>query len=728
MTTTVQPNKNTKSILARILATENIFVIHDKNASTASFDMRKRVLRLPVFKNMTDELYDMLVGHEVAHALYTPYTERDEECIKTHGVLSDVYDIAGGDVPTAKVVHGYMNIIEDARIERLIKEKFGGLRRDFHVGYSDLHKNRDFFGLKSCDISTLSFIDRINLHFKIGSIETIPFSDEERIFVDMVENTRTFSEVVDVTRKIWEYAKEKKKQSSDSVSVNLTPVYGKDGDSIQANGDSKNLDSDSISSEMGGEKWSDKSLMPDQAKTQKNFDESLKSMRNNSKYGEVQNYSLPSVKMENCIVPYTKVLEVFSPFVNSNSSQYAECEKEGNEFIANSNRVVNILVQEFMAKKAAKDHARSQTHRTGCIDSVRMMNYKFSDDIFRRMKIVPKGKSHGLVFFMDFSGSMSPILGDTIRQMIQIVLFCRRVNIPYEVYAFTTKNPSGYEIDSHSFDEKEYENCTDKIWKKNEVPFEAMTNPMCPFYLMNIFSSKMNKNEFNMAIRNIFAVVSYYSKRGYTLAIPSMMHLSSTPLVECINAAIDIVPKFKSDNKIDIVNTIFMTDGESTGSAFYGGDDCWIYVKGQSFKYDRKMSRECNMVKIFREVTGSKVVNFFLSETKSSIAQYIDARYIQPVNNDSKCNHPEDNKQSFADDQKRSYEREGFAVGNRNRHGYDDFYILRANQAIEDVDLDELLSSKKTNGSIRKVFNDTLTKQISSRIMLNRFISLIAKD
>ena len=64
-------NKETKSMLAKLLASENITVEHGKY-NTASFDVKNRVLRLPIWKEMSGNLYDLLVLHEVGHALFTP--------------------------------------------------------------------------------------------------------------------------------------------------------------------------------------------------------------------------------------------------------------------------------------------------------------------------------------------------------------------------------------------------------------------------------------------------------------------------------------------------------------------------------------------------------------------------------------------------------------------------------------------------------------------------------
>ena len=100
-------NIDAKDRFARILATENIHVQHSVSASTASFNTQTRHLTLPKWREMTGQLYDMLVAHEVGHALYTPAD------------IDSIYDIAERHGVDWGVVKDYVNIIEDARIERL---------------------------------------------------------------------------------------------------------------------------------------------------------------------------------------------------------------------------------------------------------------------------------------------------------------------------------------------------------------------------------------------------------------------------------------------------------------------------------------------------------------------------------------------------------------------------------------------------------------------------------
>ena len=180
-----QTNIEIKGSLARLLATENLVVEH-KQVPTASFDVAKRVLTLPMWTKASDIVYNMLVGHEVGHALYTP---NDEEVFKN-----------------APCPLGYINVTEDARIEKLMKRKYPGISKDFHGGYSELHED-DFFSVEDTDVNELTLIDRINLHFKIGAYAMMPFSPAETPLRDAVGRSETFQEAIDAAEAIYKFMK-----------------------------------------------------------------------------------------------------------------------------------------------------------------------------------------------------------------------------------------------------------------------------------------------------------------------------------------------------------------------------------------------------------------------------------------------------------------------------------------------------------------------------------------
>ena len=184
------------NLSARLLATENISVVR-ANTVTASFDIKSRVLTLPMWNDMTPEIEDMLVGHEVGHALYTGEKYMDP-------IIEN---------PKMK---SYLNVLEDVRIEKLIKRKYPGLRKRMSDGYKQLNE-RDFFGVKKvASMEALILIDKINLYYKAGYACGVTFSPEEKMFVVRAERTETIEDVIQLAKEVYEFSKqqieERKKQ------------------------------------------------------------------------------------------------------------------------------------------------------------------------------------------------------------------------------------------------------------------------------------------------------------------------------------------------------------------------------------------------------------------------------------------------------------------------------------------------------------------------------------
>jgi hypothetical protein len=177
-----------KSQLAKLLATEDIMVEH-KQCETAQFNVQTRVLTLPLWEKASNDVYDMLVGHEVGHALYTP----------------DDWSWEG------KIPQQFVNVVEDARIEKLMKRRYLGIAKSFYRGYSELH-DKDFFEVEDEDLSTFNLADRANLYFKIGSFLPISFSDVEKEIIDLIQNAETFTETIAAAETLYHFCKQELQQ------------------------------------------------------------------------------------------------------------------------------------------------------------------------------------------------------------------------------------------------------------------------------------------------------------------------------------------------------------------------------------------------------------------------------------------------------------------------------------------------------------------------------------
>ena len=198
---TMTNKKNQKDQLAKLMATENLTIVH-KKVPTAYFDMKNRILCCPIFKeDLSSELYDLFMGHEVGHALNTPYEG-------VHSALTK-----------NRTLKGYLNVVEDVRIERKIRETYPGLRKSFYKAYNELME-MDFFGINSKDLNNdISLIDKINLITKVGSRVNIALSKEEQEFLDWSMRCETWDEVEECATAIYEWSKENETRTKEDESL-----------------------------------------------------------------------------------------------------------------------------------------------------------------------------------------------------------------------------------------------------------------------------------------------------------------------------------------------------------------------------------------------------------------------------------------------------------------------------------------------------------------------------
>ena len=138
-------------------------MVEHRRVETAQFNVHTRVLTLPMWERASNDVYDLLVAHEVGHALYTP----DED-------WRDKVNIPGQ----------FVNIVEDVRIEKLIKRRYAGLPKTFFRGYKELTDD-DFFGIADEDVNAMNLADRVNLFFKVGNFVSVEFTDDEQEIVDL---------------------------------------------------------------------------------------------------------------------------------------------------------------------------------------------------------------------------------------------------------------------------------------------------------------------------------------------------------------------------------------------------------------------------------------------------------------------------------------------------------------------------------------------------------------
>jgi hypothetical protein len=741
------------------MSTENITVVRDPASPTATFNTKTRVLTLPVYKTeMSKSVADGLIGHEVGHALFTP---SDEATIR--GAMDSI------DPNNPAVVHDYLNVIEDARIERMMKTKFPGLRRTFVEMYGEMTE-KDFFQVADKNIDELPLVDRLNLHFKAGinGHMVVPFSSEEEIFVKMLEATRSFDDVVNAARELYDYVTQPKQDQQQSENGNGGAGNGNDqGSDGDASGDDQQAGDQGSGDASGsnGAGQQDQTATPTMASENgsNTMDQSGSADDNSTQDGAVANgagmgqnrqnapapttnnamsnniakqrdtsakkipfFRMPTVNLDKVIVDVERIHRDINKRRKELASQGMtgpkfDAAKHMAKFTNNSRDYVQTLVREFERKMAADEQRRTFVSRTGSLDMSRVHTYRFNDDLFLKSSWVADGKNHGMVMFVDWSGSMQRTLENTMYQVMNLILFCNALRIPFEVYAFTTATPNFNSDEEEQDYYASHAKTNACVCKEYDIEYKEVTNyngqkvkaaqveygdyAVCaPFSLLNLCSSRLSKKAMREALENLMFLAKCSSYA------PGYMGLGGTPLDECIIAAIPVVNEFRESSKAQIVNTILLTDGQGGSMPFRGaGWNDVVTVRaasGHTYTSEPNQDSTSFLRNIFRSETHSSLTGFYLVEPPYISGLLYD--YF-PSDKDRRAAEQSFSSQKYA------------VVSDIKRFGYDNYFLL-------DSTTKSASNKDVVAGSAEESFMATAASKKSTRAVLSKFTDTIAKD
>jgi len=716
---------------AKLLATENITVVRSR-VRTASFDIVSRVLTLPNWKDMTPEIEDMLRGHEVGHALFT-----DEEYLEP--------------IKQNRKIGGYLNVLEDVRIEKMLKRKYPGIRKTMAEGYKQLN-DRDFFGVsKIPNMNVLNLIDRINLYYKAGYSCGVNFSSEEKIFVTRAEKTETIDDVINLANEIYTFSKGQAEKRRKEAKENPEDIEYQDQDEDDGDADdyedvfddyeeSDDEDFDPTAeqpddkhdtgtgrSSMTQEEKEEAQAKRDQeiveeeleSKTEKNFTEKLEELADENT--EYRYYTLDDKYVFDPIVGFKRILTETKE-VDELLADRPQSKKDYDQFMTESGRVVSYMIKEFEMRKSATMYKRAQTSKIGSLDMKKIWSYKLNDDLFKRVMTLPQGKNHGMIFLLDWSGSMDPVMEDTIKQVINLAMFCQRAQIPYQVFAFTSQYNvlDSYEAESKfNARRNEYHN------QRN-----LLSNAVSSFGLLELFSNKMSNVEFNTMVRRILQPRLLYRVGNGEYGT------GGTPLNEALGYMVGYLAKFSKANNVEKMSFITLTDGD--GSAL----NCSDYRSFDEFRIDRSTPeyKKIHMRHFLQDPVTKNTYQIFRSGNTHSeaILRLIKSRYDINVVGFYICrNQRRDIEQAvksnlpgftgstyqMVDIMRRDFRENGFA--SIKNTGRDELFIIpQSKLMVEEGEV--VVEEKQTARQIARNFGKVLSGRKTSRVLLNKFIGYVA--
>ena len=759
---TKQINFNTKSQLAKLIASENITVQHNQ-VKTASFDTLNRILTLPIFKVQSGDVYDMLIAHECAHALWTP----------TDGWAKIADD---------NELRSYVNVLEDCRIDKKIQNKYPGVVRNYLNGF-DIMNSQDFFGIKDKDIDNdLMLIDKINLYYKSSKRLPFSFAPEDKLWLSKVDNLKSFNDVVKLAKLLlnWQKKQIKKmkklpgfdnhvlvenyklsdKDSDNNVNKKDVKDSNKQDNESESSNDNEQGDNDGDSkSDDSGEKedntkTENKGFNPDGAggegglkpgltaitdKTYELAKESLLDTKTKFTY-----VNLPKPNLDKIIYSNKKWLETWREYRYQNvygskrrRTVYLNWLKNSFTKFKNDNKkTVMYLVKEFEMKKSATAYKRANTSKTGIIDPLKLSQYKYNDDIFKKLTILPDAKNHGMIMLLDWSGSMADVIKQTIDQLMNLVWFCQKINIPYEVYLFSS------EIHTYNSGDRTYRtDLNSGLWnyKHGDGIFDN-------FHLINVASHKMKKLQLDESLMYLYHLGLSYEGRytrfdtnisedkGDVMDTPTQYYLGTTPLNESLVVMNKIVPMFKAKYNIEKLTFITLTDGASNSNYSIqtventenglkqSEDDTGTPVikigKKQYSMGERELYGNVTplLLKVLKEEHGINTIGFFLAKRLRAwdMDRYVDRKKFKT------WEQRHDQLQKL----KSQFNKEKCAIVNKD--GYNKYFVINGKtMKVENTDLSAVNDGMKS-ASIKRLFSKSMKGRIISRTLLNKFIQEVA--
>jgi hypothetical protein len=309
-----------------------------------------------------------------------------------------------------------------------------------------------------------------------------------------------------------------------------------------------------------------------------------------------------------------------------------------------------------------------------------------------------------MILLLDWSGSMQKHILPTTDQLINLTMFCKKINIPFSVYAF---------MNNHREHKDDYSQSGFKI-TGNSIRPDASTK------LVQLFTGKQSKVDFNRTAQILHRAAMYFGgyynwRRGDSSedeSVPSISgdyYLSSTPLNESLVAMDHVIKKFKTDYKTDKVALVTLTDGASNSMHHPKSGDLHLklngkYVPACSYWRDKRDFTSV-MLKYLKKKYDLQLIGFYL------VSKYRELQYMLNVPYQ---------KEMLA---RKMFSKDKF-IADYNT-AYDVYFYVNSGTRIKNNTFDN--NSDTTNKrSLKKMFMSGMKNRINSRVLLQNFIKRIA--
>jgi hypothetical protein len=383
--------------------------------------------------------------------------------------------------------------------------------------------------------------------------------------------------------------------------------------------------------------------------------------------------------------------------------RYSDFDEKYIDYKKKVKKKVGVLIREFERRKAAFRYSRSSESRIGTIDVNKLHKYRYDDQIFNTVTQLADGQNHGMIFYIDYSGSMGHVLADVIDQTLHLVYFCDKMNIPFEVYSYTSR-------------------C---VWDRNQNLSDPQEIDLSGLVLNNIMSSTMSKKEFDLGFQQLFF---QSAGSGYIDGLSTLEQLGGTPLNAVIMAANHHCNDFQKKHRVDKLNVIMLTDGDSEQARAREANNGITVFEGKKIDISGKRSFAGNSSRssgnYYCRVDYQQERLLELLRKKATVI----GMYLPSSLNDAKKRISLADKS--ADKLRKVYGKTKF-INIPNVAGYDSLMILPHNIQIVDNDFqfsseEDISESRAAQSKLARQFAKNNSENKRSRVILSKFAELIA--
>ena len=372
-------------------------------------------------------------------------------------------------------------------------------------------------------------------------------------------------------------------------------------------------------------------------------------------------------------------------------------------------------------RKAGYRYTRAQTAKTGSIDVNRLWSYKTNEDIFARVTRLADAKNHGMFMLIDFSGSMNDIMGDVLEQLIHCIVFCKTVNIPFDVYGFTNQNAN---LGRAYYDDNE---------ERNVIHAKDAEVDHCGLSLPQLITSTLKKKDYEEALEFLYLRMEL-CKDTYTYRERCILskneEYGSTPLNEALVHSHKLISSFKRDNNVDNMNLVVISDGdanqlrvaksfdiEHTPVDRYGGGAIINIMGKNTLLPDTRRRGTTALLESLNKRFGCTTIGFFLADSSHNFKYKI-----------QDC----DNSFEYYDnDSMKKYNREyakNKCITFNKVLGYNELYIVKSWRnalATDAVDFDP--DTEATKGQLTSQFKKFSKSKKLNKALLTNFGRAVAE-